>query len=484
MKLTLVWFLSIILLLSGCESNPLKPDDNASATESTAVSTSDSTESSNSDADASPTPSKEDRGIMPQQSMGTDKPTIGTDKPKIALVIGNSNYEYKSLENPINDAKDVSNTLKDIGFNVDFQKNLNKRSMDEAITTFVKRLTRQPGSVAFFYYAGHGVRVEGQNYLIPVDNGKIASETDVKYAAVDAHRILENMRASDTHLNIMVLDACRDNPYRSLTRGGLSRGLVPMQQEGSIIAFAAKEGQTALDISNNSRNGLYTSHLVKKLKQAHQQKMRIDDMFTEVRNAVSQESRGAQEPWSYVSWTGPYCFGGCESPVATPAPTVSVDNTRPSGTISGINPNYQVGETVKYNVTGTDNKALKTLTFKVANSSQEETWEVDGQTAIKKSSSFSTAGWAAGNYKYSLTVTDNAGNSVEETGNFALKASTPIIPPTIPAPSIPLPTLPPVPVLPAAPPAQPAYNCDDLQRKLELESLSKKEEIFRQTHCR
>jgi len=448
MKFTLIWFLSLILLLGGCQSNPPESSaDNLPVTPPVEP------------------PPPEERGFV----------ITPIDKPQIALVIGNSNYEYKSLKNPVNDAKEVSNTLTDLGFAVDLKKDLNKRDMDEAITGFIKRLTRQLGSVAFFYYAGHGVRVGGQNYLIPIDNDKIASETDVKYAAVDAARILENMQAADTHLNIMVLDACRDNPYPSATRS-LSRGLAAMQQDGSIIAFAAKEGQTALDSSTNGRNGLYTSYLVKMLKQAKQQKMRIDDMFTAVRNAVSQESNGKQEPWSYVSWRGPYCFGGCQSApppiiptppyIPSPSPSVTVDNTPPSGKVSGINPNYPVGETIRYAVTGNDNNALKTLMFRVADSSQAETWEVGGKTNTQKSS-FSTTGWPARNYRYSLTVTDKAGNSAEvATGSFVLKAPSP----------------PPMPVVPPAP--LPSYNCDDLQRKLELESLNDQEEQFRQSHCR
>jgi len=451
MKLTLIWFLSLTLLLGGCQSNPPEPGP-------------------------APTPPVPPVPPTPPPDPNAERSIRIEDKLKIALVIGNSNYEYKSLKNPVNDAKEVSDTLTDLGFNVDLKKDLNKRDMDEAITGFIKRLTRQQGSVAFFYYAGHGARVDGQNYLIPIDNDKIASETDVKYAAVDAARILENMQAADTHLNIMVLDACRDNPYPSNSRS-LSRGLAVMQQNGSIIAFAAKEGQTALDTSTNGRNGLYTSYLVKMLKQAKQQKMRIDDMFTAVRNAVSQESNGKQEPWSSVSWRGPYCFGGCEVPVPgstpirpqppqppspfTPTP-VNNDNTPPSGKISGINPNYQIGDTIKYTVTGTDNNALKTLMFRVADSSQTETLEVGGKTNTQKSS-FSTAGWPAGNYRYSLTVTDKAGNSAEvATGNFMLEEPKPI----------------PVPI-------GRSYNCEDLQRKLELgselESLTKDEENFRQS---
>ncbi|GEM_PF-1444617 len=448
MKLTLIWFLSLTLLFGGCQSNPPEPG---------------------------PAPTPPVPPVPPTPPPNEVRSIRIEDKPKIALVIGNSNYEYKSLKNPVNDAKEVYNTLTDLGFDVDLKKDLNKRDMDEAITGFIKRLTRQLGSVAFFYYAGHGARVDGQNYLIPTDNDKIASETDVKYAAVDAARILENMQAADTHLNIMVLDACRDNPYPSNSRS-LSRGLAIMQQNGSIIAFAAKEGQTALDTSTNGRNGLYTSYLVKMLKQAKQQKMRIDDMFTAVRNAVSQESNGKQEPWSSVSWRGPYCFGGCEVPpepgptpirpqppspfTPTPVNPVNNDNTPPSGKVSGINQNYHVGETIRYAVTGNDNKALKTLMFRVADSSQADTsWEVSGPNA-KKSSSFSTAGWPAGRYEYSLTVTDKAGNSAEvATGNFVLKEPKPI---PVPGPS---------------------YNCEDLQRKLELVSLTEDEENFRQSQC-
>jgi len=163
--------------------------------------------------------------------------------------------------------------------------------------------------VGLFYYAGHGARVDGENYLVPVDNKKIQEEDDLKYYAVHAHKVLETMKKARDNFNIVILDACRNNPFR----GGRSmqRGLAGMSSVGSIIAFATDQGKTASD-NLGERNGLYTKHLLKELKKAARERTRIDDMFTNVRNAVLQASNGQQQPWILDSLGGKFCFGGCQ----------------------------------------------------------------------------------------------------------------------------------------------------------------------------
>ena len=222
-----------------------------------------------------------------------------------ALVIGNNNYEYSQLRNPVNDATDIAQLLSKIGFTVTLKTNLNQKSMDKVIRQFAKGLNEQ--GAGLFYFAGHGAQVNGQNYLLPIDNEKIQEEEDLKYNAVSASRILERMGKTKTTLNIIILDACRNNPYRGVPRG--LRGLSSMQSSGSIIAFATASGKSASDSSKSGRNGLFTSHLLKALKNAHNNHQRIDDMLMQVQNAVSNESNNKQVPWYMASLSSPFCLG-------------------------------------------------------------------------------------------------------------------------------------------------------------------------------
>jgi len=231
-----------------------------------------------------------------------------------ALVIGNDQYQHSPLRNPVNDANDMARVLSEIGFDVTLKTNLNQQAMDEAIDEFGGRLSASQG-VGLFYFAGHGARVEGENYLLPIDNNKIREDSDLKYRAVSVAQVWEKIEKKKTRLNIIILDACRNNPYRGMR--SLNRGLarmVPVNDEnGSIIMFATAAGKTASDLSRNGRNGLFTSHLLSALKTAHQTHQRIDDMFVQVRNAVKEESGGEQEPWYSVSWRKQFCFGGCQT---------------------------------------------------------------------------------------------------------------------------------------------------------------------------
>jgi formylglycine-generating enzyme required for sulfatase activity len=245
-----------------------------------------------------------------------DKPS--SDK-KVALVVGNRLYQYGVLNNTVNDAEDVAAVLRKMGFEVIFRKNLNHRQMNQAIYSFKKRLSETKG-IGFFYFAGHGARVVGTNYLLPIDNDKIISEDDLQYEAVDARKVLNAMQDARNNLNIIVLDACRDNPY-SVAGRSLKRGLDKMNPpSGSIIAFATDAGKTAADSSQNGRNGLFTSHLIKALDRAYKTHQRVDDMFMGIRRAVMRESKGKQQPWQLYSLNRPYCFGGCQVANVVPNP--------------------------------------------------------------------------------------------------------------------------------------------------------------------
>ncbi len=256
-----------------------------------------------------------ERGFKPYPSTTI---SINANTAQVALVIGNGKYNYKPLRNTVNDAIDMKKVLESIGFQVIFKTNLNQGSMDKALRQFGRLLSKNKG-VGFFYYAGHGARSSGRNYLIPTDNNRIAVENDLQYYAIDANKVLSTMRKARNNVNIIVLDACRDNPYVGASRS-LKRGLTQMESPtGSIISFATSEGKTASDRSKNGRNGLFTSHLIAALKTANKTHQRVDDMFMAVNNAVTKESHGKQEPWQQDSLRIPFCFGGCLT-VATTVP--------------------------------------------------------------------------------------------------------------------------------------------------------------------
>jgi len=245
--------------------------------------------------------------------------TTTKDIPQLALVIGNLQYEYRPLNNSINDAIDIAKVLKDMNFDVILETDLNQVAMGKAIRQFSTRLSQQPG-VGLFYFTGHGVQVDGKNYLVPVDNYKIGDKHDLKSYAIDVdEHILARMREVNNQLNVVILDACRDNPFQGFKRSlglgrGMGRGLAQVESSrGTIIAFATAPGDTADDFSVGGRNGLFTKHLLEGLKKAHQTHQRIDDMFMGVSNGVIQESGNDQEPWYSASLIKPFCFGGCQS---------------------------------------------------------------------------------------------------------------------------------------------------------------------------
>ena len=258
-----------------------------------------------------------ERGLqrIPPTTISSTTP-INTNIAQVALVIGNGKYDYKSLTNPVNDATDMKSVLESIGFKVIFKTNLNQAGMDKALRQFGSLLSKTKG-VGFFYYAGHGARAGGRNYLIPTDNNRIKVQNDLQYYAIDANKVLSTMRDAKNKVNIIVLDACRDNPYKGASRS-LAKGLNQMvSPRGSIIAFATSEGKTASDKSKNGRNGLFTSHLIAALKTAHKTHQRVDDMFMDISDTVTKESHGKQEPWQLSSLKRPFCFGGCLTVAST-----------------------------------------------------------------------------------------------------------------------------------------------------------------------
>lgn len=219
---------------------------------------------------------------------------------RVALVIGNSRYRLAPLRNPVNDARDIAAALNSLGFEVMLVENAGLRGMEEAIDRFSKKAN---GAVAFFFYAGHGVQVNGENYLIPI-GADMDDEGDVRYEAVSAGRVLDNLRYSDSLLNIVVLDACRDNPFvrsfRSTTRG-LASVDAP---RGSIIAFSTAPGDVAAD--GAGRNSPYASAFI---RHAAKPNLSIEAFFKEVAKDVSLQTGDGQRPWISSDFLGDFSFG-------------------------------------------------------------------------------------------------------------------------------------------------------------------------------
>jgi tetratricopeptide (TPR) repeat protein len=246
---------------------------------------------------------------------------------KFALVIGNGAYtNVAKLNNPVNDARDMKAALESLGFTVDLVVNGAQEQMESAATRLRSRLSAERNSYGFFFYAGHGVQSGGENYLIPVD-ANIQSENFLRQKAVSVQAVLGELNDAGNALNIVVLDACRDNPF-SWKRSG-SRGLqvVSDQPADSIIVYATGAGNTA-DDNPSGRNGLFTSHLLANLKTPG---LSVRDLFDKTGQDVRQASGGRQIPAVYSQFFETAYLGGrpavAVQPTPAPQPAVVVQPT-------------------------------------------------------------------------------------------------------------------------------------------------------------
>ena len=225
---------------------------------------------------------------------------------RTALVIGNSAYRHTSkLANPVNDADDVAKALEESGFKVTKKTDMDKVGMARAIRAFGAELAARKG-VGLFYYAGHGVEVKGQNYLLPVD-ADIKREVETEDFSVELNTVLRQMEAAGNGFNIVILDACRDNPFASgWTRsggggGGLSTVRAPT---GTYISYSAAPGTVAFD-GDGMRNSPFASALVANLRRPN---LKLEDVFKATRDEVSKRTSGKQVPWDNSSIVGDFFF--------------------------------------------------------------------------------------------------------------------------------------------------------------------------------
>ncbi|HEV7682893.1 MAG TPA: caspase family protein [Pyrinomonadaceae bacterium] len=238
---------------------------------------------------------------------------------RLALVIGNGDYNTAPpLKNPPNDARDIAARLKALGFEVTTGINLKQREMKRLIRAF--GLTLKAGGAGLFYYAGHGVQSKGRNYLIPID-ADIQSEVEVEDFGVDVNLVLNFMDEAQNGLNIVILDACRDNPFGRSFRSA-SNGLAQVDAPtGTLIAYATAPGRVASD--GSGQNGLYTSELLRQMSVVG---LSATEMFMRVRAEVMKQTGNKQVPWEASSLVGAFYFVAPSTSSANAAPTSSPAN--------------------------------------------------------------------------------------------------------------------------------------------------------------
>lgn len=220
---------------------------------------------------------------------------------RVALVIGNAAYKnVPALANATNDAKSMSSVLRKLGFNVIEVVDGDKAQMVKAIAQ-MQTLLQGKQAVGMLYYAGHGLQLDWRNYMVPVD-AKLSQASDIATQTVDIENVIDTMKRSATRMNIIVLDACRDNPFSGKASG---KGLAQLDAPpGTYLAFATSPGNVAEDGDESASNGLFTHYLLKEL----QRPARIEDLFKRVRLQVRQKSQGRQIPWDSSSLEDDFAF--------------------------------------------------------------------------------------------------------------------------------------------------------------------------------
>jgi formylglycine-generating enzyme required for sulfatase activity len=235
---------------------------------------------------------------------------LGSQEWRFALLIGNQSYKEKPLTNPHNDVDDLEKSLKAVGFRVRTLKDQSLREMKLAILGFGELLSKNENAVGLFYFSGHGMQYQGKNFLFPIGAMSLVSMPEhLPFETVNVDYLLTTMEGAGNRLNLVFLDACRENPptkgwYRS---GKTTPGLAPMRApSGSLIAYAADAGFLALD-GFGQRNSPYARSLKQEILKPG---IPIEEMLTNVRVTVKKETNDYQEPAYYSKLDGKFCFKG------------------------------------------------------------------------------------------------------------------------------------------------------------------------------
>jgi hypothetical protein len=234
---------------------------------------------------------------------------------KYALVIGNGAYtSVARLSNPVNDANDMKAALEALGFQVELLTNAALSGMEEGVIRLGRRLSQGNKAYGFFFYAGHGVQSQGENYLIPVD-ADIKSESFLRTKALVVQAVLDELQGAGNELNMIVLDACRDNPFGWARSGSRGLTVTGRQPPGSIVVYATSAGSTAAD--GAGRNGLFTGQLLQHLKTPG---LEVSEIFRRTGAAVSRTSQGGQIPAIYSQFFEPAYLSAAPAQPAAPIP--------------------------------------------------------------------------------------------------------------------------------------------------------------------
>ena len=219
--------------------------------------------------------------------------------PKFALVIGNSAYtSVTRLNNPVNDAQDIAGVLEGYGFTVESVINGSLDQMENGIVRLKNRLSTSKDSYGFLFYAGHGVQFNGENFLLPVD-ANIPSENFLRQRSVSVQSMLDELNDAGNFINIVILDACRDNPFGWRRSGSRGLAIIGNQPADSIVVYATSAGSTAAD--GEGRNGLFTEHFLNNLKVPG---MEVNEMFRRTMGDVLTASKNQQRPAVYSHFPG------------------------------------------------------------------------------------------------------------------------------------------------------------------------------------
>jgi hypothetical protein len=219
----------------------------------------------------------------------------------IALVVGNSSYPANELPNPIHDADSISLKFTELGINCILVKNVTKIQFSDSVKEFDKQLKDYEACI--FFYAGHGMQIEGENYLCAIDTD-FTSEDYAKYTSIPLNLVIDVIKKSQLYVKLFILDACRNNPYERNFRSTYIRGLASMYAPlGTLIAFATSPGETASDGTGN--NGAFTESL---LKHIGEQDLKVEDVFKRTRSTLYAITNGKQLSWEHTSLMGDFFF--------------------------------------------------------------------------------------------------------------------------------------------------------------------------------
>lgn len=231
--------------------------------------------------------------------------TVGAEaatEKRLALLIGNGGYDFAPLSNPVNDVADMGTALKGVGFEIVQKENLDANGMRAAIRDFGERMKKNKDAAGFFFFAGHGVQVNGRNFLLPVGKS-FRNEKDVLDHAIEINFLMQRLQEASNRVSVVILDACRNNPFELGSSGKTTsrpRGLAPIEApSGALVAFSTAPGTEAND--GTGRNGLYSKHLMANMRIPG---LTLEQVFKRTRDAVERESGGSQSPREESSLKG------------------------------------------------------------------------------------------------------------------------------------------------------------------------------------